>query len=61
LSFTSRVIGRNPILTAYENPEAVSTFTDKLSFRFFLMLINSDQETVAGLFRINGMNVANLS
>jgi len=55
------VIGRNPILTAYENPEAVSTFTDKLSFRFFLMLINSDQETVVSLFRINGMNVADMS
>jgi hypothetical protein len=25
------------------------------------MLINSDQETVASLFRINGMNVANMS
>jgi len=28
LSFLSQVIGRNPILTVYENPEAVSTFTD---------------------------------
>jgi len=35
LSFTSRVIGRNPILTAYENPEAVSTFTTNEASGFF--------------------------